>query len=277
MSTIRLQNVDIPRLGFGTWKLDGNACVAAVKEAIDTGYRHIDTAQAYGNEAAVGDAWKSTQIKRDDLFLTTKIFREQFADQTTAMASIDNSLRKLNTDYVDLLLVHWPFPEYAVEHLIAPLMAAKDQGKARLIGVSNFTLKQMEEARKISNGAICINQVEYHPMLNQQPLLDYTQKYDWGLTAYSPLGRGDILDNDTITGLATRHEKSPAQIVLRWLMQHNNVLAIPKSSHPVRIRENFDIFDFTLTDAEMQSISDLRDANERQVNPDFAPRWDVAA
>lgn len=276
MNIITLQNIDVPRLGFGTWKLDGNACVAAVKEALDTGYRHIDTAQAYGNEAAIGDALKQSGIKRDDLFITTKIFREQFTDTTTAMASIEDSLRKLETDYVDLLLVHWPFPEYTIEHLLSPLLTAQKEGKTRLIGVSNFTVSQMKEAEKISHGKICINQVEYHPMLNQQPVLDYTQKHGWGLTAYSPLGRGEGLEHEIIGKIATRHGKTPAQIVLRWLVQQDNVLAIPKSSHPKRIRENFSIFDFTLGDGEMQAINGLRIANDRLVDPDFAPQWDVA-
>lgn len=277
MKYIQLHDIDVPRLGFGTWQLKGDTCTEAVQIALDTGYRHIDTAQAYDNEEYVGEGIRQSSIPRDDIFLTTKIFRDQFETLKTATKSIDDSLRKLQTDQVDLLLVHWPFKEYSIEHMLAPLIKAQEDGKTRLIGVSNFTLTQMEEAEKISGGRVCINQVEYHPMLNQQPLIDWTASHNWGLTAYSPLGRGEAMENDVICNIAKSHGKSPSQIILRWMMQHENVLAIPKSATASHIQSNFDIWDFELSQSEMQQITVLRVANDRHVNPDFAPQWDVAA
>ena len=277
MNYIQLHDIDVPRLGFGTWQLKGDDCTNAVETALATGYRHIDTAQAYGNEEYVGEGIRQSSVARDDIFLTTKIFRDQFETTSTATKSIDESLRKLQTDQVDLLLVHWPFKEYSIEHMLAPLLKAQDDGKTRLIGVSNFTIAQMEEADKISGGRVCLNQVEYHPMLNQQPLIDWTASHGWGITAYSPLGRGEAMNNDTIRNIAKSHGKSPSQIILRWMMQHNNVLAIPKSSSEDHIKSNFDIWDFELSEAEMQQIKVLRLANDRHVDPDFAPQWDVAA
>jgi diketogulonate reductase-like aldo/keto reductase len=277
MKYINLQDIDVPRLGFGTWQLDKDSCGDAVQAALDTGYRHIDTAQAYNNEELVGQALTDAGVSRDEIFLTTKVFRDEFETISKAMESIDNSLRKLQTDYVDLLLVHWPFPEYAIERLLAPMIKAQEEGKTRLIGVSNFTLDHMEQAQKISNGRVCVNQIEYHPKLNQQPLIDWTRRHGWALTAYSPLGRGDAMDDDTIQEIADNHGKDASQIILRWMMQHDNVIAIPKSATPDHIRSNFDIWDFELSSDEMQKISGLRAANNRHVDPDFAPDWDVAA
>ena len=277
MKYITLNGIDVPRLGFGTWENKGSDCTKAVETALETGYRHIDTAQAYDNEQFVGKAIQNSGLSRDEIFLTTKVFRDKFETVDTAMNSIDESLEKLKTDYVDLLLVHWPFPEYSVEHLLAPMVKALQDGKTRLIGVSNFTLTQMEEAQKIADGQICNNQVEYHPMLNQQPLIDWTARNGWALTAYSPLGRGEAMDNPVIKDLADKHDKEPSQIILRWFMQQDNVMAIPKSSSESHIKSNFDIWDFELSTQDMNQINALRSENDRHVDPEWAPEWDVAA
>jgi len=277
MKHLKLHNIDVPKLGLGTWKLKGDECINAVSSALDMGYRHIDTAQAYDNEEFVGEGIRKSNINRDDFFLTTKIFRDQFETTSKAMESIHNSLEKLQTDYVDLILVHWPFAEHSIEEMLKPLMKAQDEGKTRLIGVSNFTVDQMQQAKEISDNRVCLNQVEYHPHLNQDPILDFVRDNDWGMTSYSPLGRGTAVDDKTIKNISETHNKSSAQIILRWLMQQDNVLAIPKSSHVERIAENFSIFDFELSGDEMQQILDLRSANDRQVDPDFAPKWDKAA
>lgn len=277
METITLQEIEIPKLGFGTWSMTDETCIDAVCDALQIGYRHIDTAMAYHNEELVGQGWKKSGIPREDFFLTTKIFRQQFETQDMAIHSLQDSLGKLQTDYVDLVLVHWPFPEYELEQLIEPVIRAQDMGLTRLIGVSNFTVQQMEEAKKLSDNRICMNQVEYHPKLNQQPLLDFVRQNGWGLTAYSPLGRGNVLDEPLINDIANKYNKTTAQVILRWLVQQDNVLAIPKSAHHERIVSNFNIFDFKLDDTEMNQIMELRIANDRQVDPEFAPQWDVAA
>jgi diketogulonate reductase-like aldo/keto reductase len=277
MQTIKLHNIDIPKLGFGTWQIHDEECVNAVGKALQMGYRHIDTAQAYDNEEFVGEGWQKSGIPRDNFFLTTKIFREQFETKDKAISSLKESLNKLKTDYVDLVLVHWPFPEYEIEQLIEPLMEAQDKGLTRLIGVSNFTVHHMEDAKRISDNRICMNQVEYHPKLNQEPVLDFVRENGWGLTAYSPLGRGTAMEEQAIQDIADKHEKTQAQIILRWLIQQDNVLAIPKSSNEEHMASNFSIFDFELTSEDMETIFKLRHANDRQVNPDFAPAWDKAA
>ena len=277
MKNFTAHNMEIPKLGFGTWRLKDQECVDCIEHAIDTGYRHIDTAQAYGNEEFVGQGIQNAPIDRDDLFVTTKIFRDEFETKDKAIKSLHESLKKLKTDYVDLTLVHWPFPEYEIEHLIEPLLELQDDGKTRLIGVSNFTTDHMKRAKEFSDNRICINQVEYHPHLNQDAVLNFCRDNGWGMTSYSPLGRGQTLDDSVITNLAEKYAKTTGQIVLGWHLQQDNVLAIPKSSHKGRIAENFDIFDFELSAEDIQSIMNLRSANDRRVNPDFAPEWDKAA
>lgn len=276
MKLLSLKNAQMPALGFGTWKLTGNGCIDAVDFAIKNGYRHIDTAQIYENEAEVGAGIKKSGITRDQIFLTTKVWRTNFVSKNVAQ-SVDESLRKLQTDYVDLLLVHWPFPEVSVAELVEGVMEAQAAGKARAIGVSNFTVSQMEEALKISGGQVCNNQVEYHPFLSQKPVLDFTQKNDMVLTAYSPVARGKAIKDATLKEIGLKYGKSAGQVTLRWFMQQDGVAAIPKSATPENIKANIDIFDFELSDEDMAAITAMGKANDRQVNPDFAPKWDVAA
>lgn len=277
MKFIGLMDAEMPVLGFGTWQLTGQNCTQAVKDALDIGYRHIDTAQIYENEAEVGQGIKNSGTMRDKIFLTTKVWRSNFGDKKTAMKSIEESLKKLQTDYVDLLLVHWPFPDYSIEQMLEPVIDAQEKGLTRLIGVSNFTVAQMDEAREISVGKVMVNQVEYHPNLNQKPVLDYIQKHDMCLTAYSPLGRAKNLEDKTIVEIAKAHNKSAAQVCLRWAIQQNRVAAIPKSGTKAHIQSNFDIFEFELSADEMKKISALAHDGGRLVDPDFAPNWDTAA
>ena len=274
---IDLQGQKMPALGFGTWELKGEDCIRGVHMALDIGYRHIDTAQAYGNEEQVGEGLRMAAkdgITRDKFFLTTKIFRDQFESEEKALKSVEESLEKLGTDHVDLLLVHWPFAEYSIEQLIAPVMKAQEKGMTKLIGVSNFTTDHMKQAKEISGGKVCVNQVEYHPTLSQKPVLDFVRDNNWALTAYSPLGRGKDLDNQTIKEIADAKGKSPVQICLRWLIQQDRVSCIPKSSSREHIQSNFDIFDFELDESEMKRISALGSQNNRIVDPPFAPDWD---
>ena len=191
MKFIGLMDAEMPVLGFGTWKLTGKECTDAVMYALDVGYRHVDTAQIYENEAEVGQGLKNSSTQREHIFLTTKVWRNHFADGSVA-ASVDESLKKLQTEYVDLLLVHWPFPEKSIAHMVEQVMKARDAGKARHIGVSNFTVAQIEEAMEISGGTIICNQVEYHPYLSQKTVLETLRSHGLALTAYSPVARGDV-------------------------------------------------------------------------------------
>lgn len=276
MHSIPIQNVKMPALGFGTWQLRGDECAEAVAKALKIGYRHIDTAQIYENEAEVGEGLTKGGIKRSDIFLTTKVWRNHFAGKTVAQ-SVDESLKKLKTDYVDLLLVHWPFPDAPIEEMVEGVLAAQKAGKAKLIGVSNFTVEQMERAKKASGGKVCVNQVEYHPYLSQKPVLDFVRKNEWALTAYSPIARGKVADDAVIKEIALKHGKNAGQVALRWLLQQDRVAAIPKAASEKNIRANFDIFDFELSKDEVEKINALANKNGRLVNPDFAPQWDQAA
>lgn len=276
MKIITLQGTPVPALGFGTWQLSGKDAVKSVDFALHNGYTHIDTAQIYENEAEVGDGIKQSGVARDKIFLTTKVWRGEFSGDTV-LESVDESLRKLKTDYVDMLLVHWPFPETPVAKLVEGVMQAQDAGKAKLIGVSNFTVKQMEEALKISGGRVCNNQVEYHPYLSQKPVLEFVQKNNMMLTAYSPVARGKAVRDAVMKEIGLKYGKNAGQVALRWLMQQDDVAAIPKSATPDNIKSNIDIFDFQLSADEMEKIHALARSDGRQVNPGFAPQWDVAA
>lgn len=276
MKTVALQGYKMPVLGFGTWRLTGAAATGAVDFALNTGYRHIDTAQIYENEAEVGNGIKQSGVAREDIFLTTKVWRTYFADGTVAQ-SVDESLKKLKTDYVDLLLIHWPFPETPVARLVEGMMKAQQDGKTKLIGLSNFTVAQMEEAIVLSGGKICNNQVEYHPYLSQKPVLDCARKNKMVVTAYAPIARGKAIKDAVLKEIGLKYGKNAGQVTLRWLVQQDGVAAIPKSATPENIKNNIDIFDFELSADDMQKIHALASEDGRQVNPDFAPKWDKAA
>lgn len=276
MKNIKIGAAVLPALGFGTYKLYGKDAASAVDLALNSGYTHIDTAQIYENESDVGDGIKKSGVARDKIFLTTKVWRNHFADGTVAQ-SVDESLQKLKTDYVDLLLVHWPFPETPIAKLVEGVMEAQAKGKAKLIGVSNFNVAQMEEAIKISGGKVCNNQVEYHPYLTQKPVLDFIRKNKMALTAYSPVARGKAIKDATLKEIGLKYGKNAGQVTLRWLTQQDGVIAIPKSATPENIKNNIDIFDFELSAEDMTKIAAMGSDEGRQVNPDFAPKWDKAA
>lgn len=276
MKNISLQGHRMPALGFGTWKLYGDEAAQSVDFAIRNGYTHIDTAQIYENEAEVGQGIKNSGASRDSLFVTTKVWRSNFAEDRV-LESVDESLKKLQMDYVDLLLVHWPFPETPVEKLVEGVVKALEAGKAKRIGVSNFTVAQMEEAVRVSNGRIACNQVEYHPYLSQKPVLDFARKSGIVVTAYSPIARGKAVKDPVLQEIGGKYGKNAGQVALRWLVQQDGVAAIPKSATKENIKANIDIFDFELRVDDMRRIHELASANDRQVDPDFAPKWDKAA
>lgn len=266
----------IPALGLGTWPLKDAVCETAVKTALDAGYRHIDTAAMYGNEADVGRGLRAAGVPRDQIFVTTKIWRDDIADGDL-QRSAEKSLRALGLSQVDLLLIHWPKASIPVAASVKALCDAKRRGLATHIGISNHPTTLLAEALAAATEPLVCNQVEYHPHLRQDKIIAATRAADMIIAAYCPLGRGDtggVLTEPVIASIAKAHGKSPAQIVLRWHLQQPGVVAIPKSGTPARIRENFQVFDFTLTEAEMAQISALAKPNSRIVEPAGAPKWD---
>ncbi|WP_440957269.1 aldo/keto reductase [Oceanicaulis sp. LC35] len=264
---------DIPKLGFGTWQLEGEDATRGVMTALKTGYRHIDTAQIYGNEAEVGQGWTQAGVRREDFFLTTKVWRDKFRDGDL-QASVKESLDKLKTDYVDLLLLHWPVPEVPLDETMKALNAVKDAGMVKHIGVSNFTVDLLDEARANSSAPLVANQVEYHPFLDQNAVLTACRAAGMAMTAYSPIAQGKVFKDEVITDIARKHGVSPAQIALRWLIDQDSVVAIPRSSSDTHIQSNFEIADIALSEEDTGRINALRSPQGRLINPGWSPDWD---
>ncbi len=276
MIHITIKDRKVPALGFGTWQLKGTECQAAVTKALEIGYRHIDTAQVYENEAEVGAAIQASGISRGDIFLTTKVWTTELRDGAL-QKSVDVSLQKLKTDRVDLLLIHWPVKDVPFAEQMKALQQVQKEGKATLIGVSNFTVAQMKEVVEKIGVPIVNNQVEYHPYLSQRAVLDYVRSHGLFLTAYCPLARGKVSDDAVLARIAKKHSKTAGQVTLRWLVQQDGVAAIPKAASEKHVRENFGIFDFTLDAAEMKEIASLARPEGRIVSPGWGPEWDKAA
>lgn len=275
MQYIEAQSEKVPALGYGTWQLRGKNCVRGVQKALEVGYRHIDTAQAYGNEEDVGQAIEESGVERGEIFLTTKIWMDNFSPDKFEK-SLDESLNKLRTDYVNMLLLHWPDQNSDFDKTLELLVEAKKADKARLIGVSNYTVELMKRAQNTTKNVLATNQVEFHPFIDQGPVLEWARRHNMFLTGYSPLSRGDVLKNQTIEDIGNRYKKNAGQIALRWAIQHEKVAVIPKAASENHIESNFDIFDFELTNEEMDKISSLAREDGRKVDPDFAPEWDTA-
>jgi len=248
------QWVRVPALGLGTSGMTGAACREAVLTAFDLGYRHLDTAQMYDNEAAVGAAIADAELDRDAVFLTTKILPENLA-YADLRESFGESLDRLDTDYVDLLLIHAPSDEVPLEESLEAMNELQRDGWVEHIGVSNFDVDQTATAVDLSATPILTNQVKYHPYHPQDELLEYCLEQEILLTAYTPLAQGNVLDDRTLIEIANRHGKTAAQIALRWLVQQAGVITIPQSADPDHLAENIDLFDFELSEAEMAEIS----------------------
>lgn len=266
------KTLKIPKIGFGTWQIKGEDCTSAVQKALEVGYRHIDTAQIYQNEKFVGKAIKSTEIPREELFIVTKVWRD-FLDFKEVLISTSKSLDNLQLDYIDLLLIHWPHSQFPLNESLSALKELVDTKKVKFIGLSNFTVPLMKKAQKINSDLLC-NQVEYHPFLSQKKILKELSKKEMFLTAYCPLARGNVFTNPTLKSIAKKYNKDPGQISLKWLISQKNVVAIPKSSKSKHIINNFDIFDFELSEEDKKKIDDLQNQNKRFVNPEWAPQWD---
>lgn len=264
---------NIPALGLGTWDLRGATCEECVSLALDAGYRHIDTAAMYENEREVGNGMRASSVPREDIFLTTKVWHDSAGDGPL-QRSVEDSLKRLDLDYVDLILIHWPDSSTPVQETMKALNDVKARGLARHIGVSNFTIPLLEEAVAYSDEPVATNQVEYHPYLDQSALLNTCRKHGIGLTAYSPLAKGQVFNETLLKKLGQVHGRNAGQIALRWLIQQDSVIAIPRSSKPERIKSALEVTEFTLSDDEMARISALASPNGRMVSFDFSPEWD---
>ncbi len=262
----------IPVLGFGTWQLHGDKAEVAVQAALDTGFRHIDTARAYGNEKEVGQGIKASDVSRSDIFLTTKIPKDHLKPEDVK-EQMDKSLMDLNTDYVDLLLIHWPSKKVPVEDTLGAMFELKEAGKMRNVGVSNFTETLLEEALDVSPGPIFCNQIEYHPYLAQDNVINFCRSRRLAVEAYSPLAKGRAPKDGLLQEIGSTHGKNAAQVTIRWLLQQNGIVCLPKSGNPEHIRQNFDVFDFELSEEEMERISALN-KGKRLISPSWAPEWD---
>jgi 2,5-diketo-D-gluconate reductase B len=277
MHDVNANGASIPALGFGTFRMPAPDVLRILPHALKVGFRHIDTAQIYGNEAEVGDAIKISAVARGDIFLTTKVWVENYRP-AAFVQSVEESLAKLKTDYVDLLLLHWPNDTVPLTDQIGALNAVKDAGKVRHIGVSNFSTALMAEAIELSRSPLVTNQIEYHPYLDQTPVIHAAGKAGLAVTGYYGMADGMVFSDPVLKEIAAAHNRSIAQVVLRWLVQQDGIVALSKTVGEARASENIAIFDLTLTDEEMAAVHALAKPDGRIVSPDgLAPVWDAAA
>ena len=263
----------IPRIGLGTWQnTDPEQCARSVKTALELGYRHVDTAQMYKNEEYVGNGIKQSDVPREDIFLATKVWIDRL-DYEGIKQSTEKSLKRLKTDYIDLLYVHWPAGKYDTEETMKGFNQLVDEGKIRHIGASNFTPELLEEALEVSEKPLIANQVETHLLNQQTELHKFLLEHDMTLVAYSPLARGKVLDIPEVTEIAEKYNASETQVALAWLWSHKDVVAIPKATSKVHIKENLEAVTLKLDSEDIEKINSL-DRNKRLVDPAFSPDWD---
>jgi 2,5-diketo-D-gluconate reductase B len=272
MEQLQTQGINLPRLGLGTYRMQGDACRAAVESAIALGYRHIDTAEMYGNEEAIGAAIAASNVARKDLHITTKVWNENLAPDAMRRA-FDASLKKLRLDQIDLYLVHWPAPNMNLTSMFETLMKLKQEGRTRAIGVANFNVALLKKVVEEIKAPIACNQVEYHVMLDQTNLRKYLAAKSIPLVAYCPLAQGKAAANETLIAIGNKHGASAAQVALKWLLDQDGVAAIPKASRAESQRANLDALNIGLDDEDLQAIAGLP-KDRRCVNPSFAPAWD---
>ncbi|MEO6015438.1 MAG: aldo/keto reductase [Devosia sp.] len=274
MPTVSAAGAWIPRLGFGTWQLRGEACATMVHEALRAGYTHIDTAQGYGNEVEVGDGLASSGVARDKIFVTTKV-RPEWTGDGDLQRSVDESLRKLRLSEIDLLLLHWPNPEIPLAESIRALNEVKRRGLVKHIGLSNFTIDMLDKAWSLTDEPFAAQHLEYHPYLAASKIIAAIRAHGMAPIAYCPVALGRVIGDPVIQAIGHAHGRSAAQIALRWIIQQPDLVAIPKTAKVERLSENLAIFDFVLTDAEMAQVGALQQPGSRLVNePQWVPVWD---
>lgn len=267
---------NIPVLGLGTWQSKGQDCIDVVSQALQMGYEHIDTAQAYDNEVEVGKGIKQSGVARDKFFLTTKIFPDDMKFEPEKLhKAAERSLKNLDTDYVDLLLLHWPDERVDLAKTIPALCELQKQGLARHIGVSNFNIANIIEAKKYADVPLVVNQVEFHPFIKQDTLQTFLNNHHMVLEAYSPLARGDVFDNELIKQIADKHDITPAQVSLAWILSNKDRVAIPKTSNPDHLQGNLAAMKVQLSAEELEQIGNLATSDGRKIeHPDYSPEWD---
>ena len=272
MENLLTQGISLPRLGLGTFRLQGDACRTAVESALGLGYRHLDTAEMYGNEDAIGAAIAASRIPRKDLHVTTKVWHENLAPDAIRRA-FDASLKKLRLDQVDLYLVHWPSRNMDLPAIFETLMKLKQEGRTRAIGVANFTTALLKTVVEEIKAPIACNQVEYHVMLDQTRLRKYLDAKSIPLVAYCPLAQGRVASEEVLTAIGRKHNASAAQVALKWLLDQDGVAAIPKASRAESQKANLDALQLKLDDDDRNAIAALP-KDKRCVNPGFGPAWD---
>ena len=271
MQAVEAKGFRIPIVGLGTWALRGRDCARLTEQAIRIGYRYIDTAQMYDNECEVGEGVRATGL-RDEVMITTKVQPTMLAPHDLER-SVKESLARLRLDVIDLLLIHWPNPRVPLAETLGAMAKMKREGYTRQIGVSNFTVALVEQANKISREPLVCNQVECHPFLKQDKVISACREHGMAVVAYSPIARGGAQGNKLLERIGKAHSKTAAQVCLRWLVQQG-IVVIPRTSRAERLEENFMLFDFELSDAEMREIAGLARPGGRIVDWTWSPHWD---
>jgi 2,5-diketo-D-gluconate reductase B len=270
-AVVEVRGVQVPALGFGTWKITGPAATESVADALEIGYRHIDTARVYRNEREVGRGIAESDVPREEIWLTTKVpYQDAAPDRFRACA--EASLRDLGTDYVDLLLLHWPNPDVPIGRTLEAMRALQEEGRIRHFGLSNAPAGVLREA--VGLAPVLCNQIEYHPLLAQSRLLELAREADVLITAYSPLAHRRVLEDETLRRIAERHGRTAGQVALRWLLDQPHVSPIPKASSHERRLENWQALELALTDEDRAAI-DALPKDVRTMDPPWAPEWDA--
>jgi diketogulonate reductase-like aldo/keto reductase len=274
LQTVEAHGARIPLVGLGTWELRERTCTRIVEQALKIGYRHIDTAELYGNERAVSDGLQASGVPREEVFVTTKIWPSHFAAAALRRAA-EERLELLRLPAVDLLLLHWPNPQVPLAETIGALCEVKRDGLARHIGVSNFTVALLDEANRLTTEPLVCNQIELHPLLDQSKVVAACRRYGMAVVAYSPIARGAVRNDPVLTRIGRNYRKSSIQVALRWMVQQG-IAVIPRTSKVDRLAENFDLFDFTLTPQEMAEIGKLGRRDGRVVDYSYSGEmnWD---
>ena len=272
MDYFNTQGIRMPRLGFGTFRMQGEVCRAAVESALALGYRHLDTAEMYDNEEAVGAAIAASGIPRGELHVTTKVWNENLAPDAMRRA-FDTSLKKLRLETVDLYLVHWPKPGMNLASVCETLMKLQQEGRTRAIGVANFNIALLRTVVEEIKAPIACNQIEYHVMLDQTKVKKYLDAHKIPLVAYAPLAKGNAASDETLIAIGKKHNATAAQVALKWLLDQDGVAAIPKASRRESQQANLDALKVRLDDDDRKKIAGLP-KNKRFVAPGFSPAWD---
>jgi 2,5-diketo-D-gluconate reductase B len=272
MPFVSAHGARIPIVGLGTWELRGRTCARAVEQALRLGYRHIDTAEMYDNEREVGEGLRASGVKRDDVFITTKVWPSHFAPRELERAAKE-SVARLRVSHVDLLLLHWPSEQIPLSETMPALCKMKQAGLTRHIGISNFTVALVQEAVRLASEPLVTNQIECHPYLDQSKVIAACRQHGISITAYSPIARGRASSDKVLKRIGQAHRKTASQVALRWLIGRS-IVVIPRTSKVERLAENLALFDFELTPAEVEEISALAHPRGRMVDWGGGPQWD---